>query len=545
MEMASTRRLQDACPRDKVNFMPEPTVNYTSPDNAPTWPSGPTASAVASASESLRFGDYELLREVARGGMGIVYRARQVSLDRVVALKMILAGRLATPEDLLRFRTEAEAAGRLKHPNIVAVHEVSEVDGQHFFSMDFIEGVSLTDKLRSGPLPSRVAARYVRTIARAVHHAHRQGVLHRDLKPSNILLDADDEPHITDFGLAKRLGGDSGQTRTGVVLGTPSYMSPEQAAGRTHELGPACDVYGLGAVLYELLTGRPPFRSETPLDTVMQVIEQDPVPPRLLNPKIDHDLETICLKCLEKSPERRYPSAEALAEDLDRYLNDETISARSINVLDRLVRSLDRSHHVVDFHAWSTMILFIAAVVFIEHVVVHLLVLTDQPVYLAVAARFSQFVLIGWLFWRYRGRQLLPHSAAERELWTIWIGYILAYVFGLVTVRSMIYFQIISAGAGSPSHWQTMVVYPFSAIASGLAFFIMGSNYWGRFYVIGLAFFLLAALMPMHLEWASLEFGTLWGAILLVLGLHLRNVGKQAQADGTHPEQTNKAFEKG
>jgi serine/threonine protein kinase len=539
--------LQCSLPAIKVNCMSERTINYPDPHNAPTWANEGRTPVVATAAgvECQRFGDYELLREVARGGMGIVYRARQVSLNRVVALKMILAGRLAAEEDVVRFRTEAEAAGRLQHPNIVAVHEVSEVDGQHYFSMDFIEGVSLAEKLRSGPLPSRVAARYVRLIARAVHHAHRQGILHRDLKPSNILIDVDDEPHITDFGLAKRLGGDSGQTRTGVVLGTPSYMAPEQAAGKTHELGPACDVYGLGAVLYELLTGRPPFRSETPLDTVMQVIETDPVPPRLLNPKVDHDVETICLKCLEKNPGRRYESGEALAEDLQRYLAGESINARSINVLDRLVRTFDRSHHDVNFHTWSTMVLVIAAIVFVEHVAVHILILLDRPRALITATRAAQFVLIGWLFWRNRGNQLLPRSAAERELWTIWIGYVLAYVFGLLAVRGLVYFEVIGAGAAAPPSWQTLMVYPFSAIASGLAFFVMGSNYWGRLYVVGVAFFVVAVLMPMHLEWASLEFGSLWGLILLALGLHLRTLGQQAKEESANSVQKTRIFEKG
>jgi hypothetical protein len=228
------------------------------------------------------------------------------------------------------------------------------------------------------------------------------------------------------------------------------------------------------------------------------------VPPRLLNPKVDHDVETICLKCLEKDPQRRYASADALAEDLLRYFNNESISARSVNVLDRLVRTFDRSHHVVDFHAWSTMVLIIGAIVFVEHVAVHLLILLDQPRYVITAARAGQFVLIGWLFWRNRGSQLLPRSAAERELWTIWIGYVLAYVFGLLAVRCMIFFQIIGPGASAPHYWETLIVYPISAIASGLAFFIMGCNYWGRLYVVGLAFFVLAALMPMHLEWHSL-----------------------------------------
>src|SRR5262249_12431053 len=294
--------------------MSEPTANYPDPNEAPTWKGPPQAAAtgaIAVSAEPQRFGDFELLQEIARGGMGVVYRARQMTLNRIVALKMILSGRLATDEDITRFRTEAEAAARLQHPHIVAVHDVGAIDGQHYFSMDFIEGISLAQKLQNGPLPGRTAARYVRLIARAIHHAHKQGILHRDLKPSNILIDAEGEPHITDFGLAKRLGGDSGQTRTGVVLGTPSYMAPEQAAGKSQQLGPPCDIYGLGAVLYELITGRPPFRAETPLDTVMQVMDRDPPPPRLLNSNIDHDLETICLKCLEKDPRRRYPTAEA------------------------------------------------------------------------------------------------------------------------------------------------------------------------------------------------------------------------------------------
>src|ERR1051325_7366015 len=265
------------------------------------------------------FGDYELLTEIARGGMGVVFRARQIALNRIVALKMILAGRLANPDDVTRFRTEAEAAAKLQHPNIVAVFDVGAQDGQSFFTMEYIEGVSLDQKLAQGPLACKAAARYVRILARAVHYAHQQGILHRDLKPSNILIDSFDEPHITDFGLAKRLdSGKSGHTRAGAILGTPSYMSPEQAQGKIDLLGPAADVYSLGAILYELLTGRPPFRADTPLDTVMQVIDHQPVPPRLLNPKIDHDLETICLKCLEKDPLLRYASAEALGEDLER-----------------------------------------------------------------------------------------------------------------------------------------------------------------------------------------------------------------------------------
>ena len=310
------------------------------------------------------------------------------------------------------------------------MHDVGAWDGQHYFTMDYIEGISLDQKLAEGPLPGKAAARYVRILARAVNYAHRQGILHRDLKPSNVLIDLEDEPHITDFGLAKRLGNDkagSGQTRSGAILGTPSYMSPEQAQGKTAQLGPAADVYSLGAILYELLTGRPPFRAETPLDTVMQVIDTQPVPPRLLNPKIDHDLETICLKCLEKNIDMRYGSAEALGEDLQRYLNGDSIQARSFNVLDRLAHVLERDAHTADFSTWSSMVLLMAVAVGLEHCAVFVLVWAEMPHGLVTAARGVLFVFLGGLFFYNRGSRLLPTSAAERELWTIWIGYFATY----------------------------------------------------------------------------------------------------------------------
>jgi len=477
------------------------------------------------------FGDYELIVEIARGGMGVVYKARQVSLNRVVALKMILAGRLAGDDDLLRFRTEAEAAAKLKHANIVAVHDVGEVDGQHYFSMDFIEGQTLAQRLARGPLPSRDAARYLHKIARAVHYAHRQGVLHRDLKPSNILVNADDEPHVTDFGLAKRLGRDAGHTRTGAVLGTPSYMAPEQAGGRIKDQGPWTDVYGLGAVLYELLTGRPPFKAETPLDTLMQVLDTDPVPPRLLNPKIDGDLETICLKCLEKDAQHRYATAEELGQDLERYLNGDSISARSSNMFDYVTRMLDRSQHDVAFHTWSSMVLVFAAIVFVEHVVVFLLSFAGQPSWTVAAARACQFAALGIAFWCNRGRRLLPTSAVERELWTIWLGYLGALAVNWAVLRLLQKQGMLVGSSSAPGGWQDLIIYPSMTILSGMAFFIMGSNYWGRCYAVGAAFFALAALMPFYLEYAPLAFGLLWSTTLAAMGLHLRKLGnKQEEA---------------
>ena len=247
---------------------------------------------------------YEILGELGRGGMGVVYKARQLGFNRVVALKMILSGAHAGTEERERFRTEAEAVARLQHPNIVQVHEVGEHEGRPFFSMEFCRGGGLNRKLAGTPLPPAEAARLVETLAQAVQAAHQQNVVHRDLKPANVLLAEDGTPKITDFGLARKLD-EAGQTRTGEVMGTPSYMAPEQAGGRSKEIGPAADVYALGAILYECLTGRPPFRSPTDVDTVMQVLSDDPVPPRRLQSKTPRDLETICLKCLEKQPARR------------------------------------------------------------------------------------------------------------------------------------------------------------------------------------------------------------------------------------------------
>jgi hypothetical protein len=274
------------------------------------------------------FGDYELLEEIARGGMGVVWKARQTSLKRDVALKMIRAGALAGPEEVQRFLREAEAAANLQHPNIVAIHEVGEHDGRHYFSMDYVAGRDLGALVQDGPLPAPVAARYVKVIAEAIHFAHQRGTLHRDLKPQNVLIDAAGQPRITDFGLAKIVEDDSRLTQPGAVMGSPSYMPPEQAAGRTGDVGPASDVYSLGAMLYELLTGRPPFRAATAMATLHEVMEAEPAAPHRLKADIPADLETVCLRCLEKSPSARYPTARALAEDLDRYLQGEPIQAR-------------------------------------------------------------------------------------------------------------------------------------------------------------------------------------------------------------------------
>lgn len=281
-----------------------------------------------------RFGDYQLLEKIGEGGMGVVYKARQLRLDRLVAVKVLPFGQFSRAEVVQRFRAEAAAAASLQHPNIVAIHEVGEHEGQHYFSMDLVTGQTLAELVRDQPLPAKRAAAYVKTIAEAVHYAHQQGILHRDLKPSNVLIDVNDRPRITDFGLAKRLTAKSETelTFTGQVLGSPNFMSPEQAEG-AQAIGPATDIYSLGALLYHLLTRQPPFQAETLTTLLKQVLETEPVPPRRLNPSIPRDLETIVLKCLEKEPHRRYTTAQELADELGRFLEDKPIQARPVSLV--------------------------------------------------------------------------------------------------------------------------------------------------------------------------------------------------------------------
>src|SRR5437763_14323768 len=287
----------------------------------------------ARAAEMLgELGDYELLEEVGRGGQGVVFRARQKSLNRTVALKVISLGQWASKAHLKRFRFEAEAAARLEHPGIVPIHEVGERDASCYFSMKFVEGGQLDEVARREPIPVRQVVELIAKVARTVHYAHEHGILHRDVKPGNILLDQKGEPHLTDFGLARLIETDSTITRTQEVLGTPSYMAPEQAVGNNAAVSRVTDVYEIGAVLYHLLTGQPPFAGGTTYETIKLLLDTEPRPPGLLNPKIDRDLSTICLKCLEKNPKHRYSSALALAEDLEHWLKHEPILARHTGV---------------------------------------------------------------------------------------------------------------------------------------------------------------------------------------------------------------------
>jgi WD40 repeat protein/tRNA A-37 threonylcarbamoyl transferase component Bud32 len=305
-------------------------------EDIPTLGTAPPPVDRANAVGQIRhFGDYELLTEIARGGMGIVFKARQRKLNRIVALKMILAGQFAGENDVQRFHTEAESAAQLDHPGIVPIFEIGEHQGQHYFSMSYVEGESLADRVAKGPLPPRDAAALLQKISEAMAYAHGRGVIHRDLKPANILIDASGQPKITDFGLAKKTEADSDLTGTGQILGTPAYMPPEQASGKVDQVGPLADVYSLGAILYCLLTGRPPFQAASPMDVLRQVLDKDPISVRQLVPTIPRDLSTICGKCLSKDPEKRYASAADLAADLQRFLDDQPILARPAGRIER------------------------------------------------------------------------------------------------------------------------------------------------------------------------------------------------------------------
>jgi eukaryotic-like serine/threonine-protein kinase len=309
------------------------------------------------------FGDYLLLEQLGKGGMGVVYKARQVSLNRVVAVKMILAGRFADKRDVERFRVEAEAAANLDHPGIVRIFEIGEYKGQQYFSMDFVEGESLESRLKINPLPAGEAVRLMEQVARAIAYAHDRGIIHRDLKPANILVGREDRPRVTDFGLARQVQGDSGLTTTGAILGTPAYMPPEQAEGQLGEVTVQSDVYSLGATLYALLTGRPPFQAATAWETLLQVQQRDPLPLRQLNPALPRDLETICAKCLEKDPRRRYGSAEELADELQRFLEGRPVQARPVGRAERFWRWCKREPAVAALAGAAAFLLAIVAVV--------------------------------------------------------------------------------------------------------------------------------------------------------------------------------------
>ncbi|MGB7326555.1 MAG: serine/threonine-protein kinase [Rubripirellula sp.] len=449
-------------------------------------------------------GDYQLIEELGRGGMGVVFRARQISLGRDVAVKMILRGRLASETDLNRFRAEAAATAKLEHVGIVPVYEVGDVDGRPFFSMQLVQGVTLAEMVADGPLPQRQAARIVADIASAIEFAHRHGVLHRDLKPSNILIADDGTAMVTDFGLAKQITDSDELTRSGMLLGTPAYMSPEQAGGRRGLVGPGSDVYGLGCVLYFALTGRPPLVAESPMELVMLVIEQDPAPPRALRPSLDRDLEMITIRCLQKPIDLRYESAGALADDLKAYLDDERVAAGSGRFNQVVARLFRETHHAAVLENWGTLWIWHSLVILVA------CLLTWQLDYQDVQQRwiYAAVWTVGlgaWatVFWSMR-RRMGPVTFIERQV---------AHVWGA---------SMIAIGLLFPLEWwlemSVLSLSPMLGIISAMVFIVKAGMFNGTFYIQAAALLAVSVVMAIYPDFAHFWFGFVAAACFFIPG---------------------------
>ena len=455
------------------------------------------------------FGKYQLIEEIGRGGMGVVYKARQVDLDRVVAIKMILSSWLASPEEVRRFYTEAKAAGRLQHPHIVGIHEVGQIHGQHYFAMDCVDGPSLENVLRNGPctvpnpnddsgtasdlansrLTAETVAKCLLSVARAVDYLHTQNIVHRDLKPSNILFDLDGNPQVTDFGLAKIFETDNQQTQTGTIVGTPCYMSPEQAAGHPSSVSPQSDVYSLGAILYEMLTGRPPFKEDNPLDTLMQVLESEPAMPSTLNPVVPRELEMICMRCLEKEPRGRYGSANALADDLDRYLKGEPVEARPSDVWQQLRRWVRREPAFV---SRLTGLLAAAAILqfnYIQHG-------TDWPFHARVMSVLGIWTVLSYLFQRLLNRDRFANPAR----------------FAWAAADTKLHTALIEMADGPRG--PLLIGYPMLVAASGLFFRVR--LVWFMTFISLVAYAVLLNLRPDEIQ--QTHYPVIFAAVLAVMG---------------------------
>jgi predicted Ser/Thr protein kinase len=451
-----------------------------------------------------RLGDYELLEEIGRGGMGVVYLARQVNLNRQLAVKMILRGPLASHSDRERFLAEAQAAARLDHVGIVPVYQVGEEGGRLYFSMKYIQGPTLSELLQSGPLPPRQAAVLLAKVSRAIDFAHQNGVLHRDLKPSNILLDEEGEPHVTDFGLAKQLADPHSVTQSGAVMGTPAYMSPEQAAG-TKGVGPTSDVYSLGAILYHMLTGEPPFQATSPVDAVMKVIEQDPIAPRQLNRDVDRDLELIAVRCLQKPPDLRYASASALAADLEAFLNNEPIAARTGRFTQVLSRWFRETHHAAVLENWGLLWMWHSLALLVACLATNFLYwqhVDNRWYYFGLwTAGFGTWAAV---FWALRHRQG-PVTFVERQIAHIWAA-------ALVSIIALFPLE---AYLGLPP----LKLSPILGLIAGMVFLVKAGLLSGLFYIQAAALFMTAGLMAVWPNNGHLVFGVVVAACFFFPGL--------------------------
>jgi serine/threonine-protein kinase len=468
-------------------------------------PTEPQAPPAPPANLPRRFGDYELLEEVGRGGMGVVYKAWEPSLRRFVALKMIRGGDLASELDLSRFRAEAQSAAGISHNHIVPVYEVGHCDGQAYFTMKYVDGPTLAGLVANGPLPQREAARILRDVSRAVHAAHQNGILHRDLKPSNVLLDRDGQPLVADFGLAKRVSGGTSLTGTGHIVGTPSYMAPEQAGGGRGAPGPAADVYSLGAIFYELLTGRPPFQAASAVDTILLAQSEEAVRPRLLNPNIDPDLEMICLKCLEKRPDHRYASAGALADDLDAFLKGEPVSARSSNLGYFVSRLLRDTHHAAVLENWGLLWMWHSLMLLLLCLVTNLMLwggVTSPWPYLALWS--IGLVTWGAIFWGLR-RRGGPVTFVERQIAHAWAA-------GVAATIAAFWVELL---LGRP----VLELSPMLAVIAGMVFLFKAGTLSGWFYLAAAASFLTALPMLLFPRYGPLLFGVTSAACFFFPGL--------------------------
>ena len=465
---------------------------------------GSDAPAVSEVEPPPVLGDFELLEEIGRGGMGVVYRARQRSLDREVALKLILHGTQASAADQARFKAEVAAAAQLDHPHIVPIYEVGADQGWQFFGMKLIEGQTLSQRIAAGPVPEREAVMLVMKLARAIQYAHEHGVIHRDMKPANILMDERGEPHVSDFGLAKRTATGASLTQTGAILGTPSYMAPEQASGGRGDVGPLCDVYSLGAILYALLTGRPPFQGPSPVDTLLMLLEQDLLPPRLLNRRVSRDVEMIVLRCLQKPAELRYNSAAELAEDLEAFLNGESILARSGRLSDVVARVFRETHHATVLENWGVLWMWHAAVLLVLCSITNWMHL-QRVTWPSMNTPWPYVALWGgglaiWapIFWAVRHRAG-PVTAVERQIAHAWGGSIIAVIL-LFAVEELLGLDVLTLS-------------PVLGLISGMVFVVKAGILAGTFYVHASALFAVSAAMA-YLQHVGWPYGlTLFGVV--------------------------------
>ncbi len=464
----------------------------------------------------MMLGDFRLEKELGRGGMGVVFLARQLSLDREVALKMILKGQFANEEDRRRFRREAEAAAKITHPNIVSITEFGEQDGNDFFCMEYIRGGTLSDRLAKRPLPPREAAKLVSQIARAIAAAHENGILHRDIKPSNILIGTSGTPYIADFGLAKHHQHSIDVSRSGSVVGTPAYMAPEQVARGRGQSGPTSDIYSLGAMLYHMLTGRAPFQAASPVDVMLMVLEEDPVPVRFLNRKVDRDLEMIVMKCLQKPQDLRYQDANQLANDLEAYLADDPISARDGRLGHVMANMFRETHHASVLENWGLLWMWHSLVLFLTCFVTNTLywsgVENRWTYWFLWAGGFGTWALVFWYLRRRQG----PVTFVERQIAHTWAGAMVAVVM-LFPLEWVLGVPVLSLA-------------PVMALIAAMNFVAKAGILNGMFYIFAVFMVATGFVMALIPQFALLIYGVVVAICFFTMGFKYHRQRKQSRS---------------